>query len=157
MAGRRVDLHFGSSGSEDPQPRTHIMLIQLHTDKTVKEAAEALHIAVEAHHFGVMQVHDLRETMWKKGVELAHECLIFEVCQPQQAARVLEADMALNMALPCRISVYTEAGQTKIGMVSPVAMLTALSSDPQLQMVAADVEATTRAIIDSAAAAGRPA
>jgi uncharacterized protein (DUF302 family) len=61
------------------------------------------------------------------------------------------------MALPCRISVYTEAGQTKIGMVSPVAMLTALSSDPQLKMVAADVEATTRAIIDSAAAAGKPA
>ncbi len=32
-----------------------------------------------------MQVHNLKETMTKKGVEFARECLIFEVCQHQQA------------------------------------------------------------------------
>jgi uncharacterized protein (DUF302 family) len=64
--------------------------------------------------------------------------------------------MALTMALPCRLSVFTEAGQTKIGMISPVAMLAGLSSDPELQTVAAEVEATTRAIIGTAAMAGIP-
>jgi hypothetical protein len=32
-----------------------------------------------------MQVHNLKETMAKEGAEFARECLIFEVCQPQQA------------------------------------------------------------------------
>jgi len=117
----------------------------------------ALQTAIPAHGFGLLTIHDLADTLRGKGIGFREQCRIFEVCQPQQAARVLEADMALNMALPCRISVYTQDGQTRIGMVSPVAMLTALSTDPQLQTVAADVEATTRAIIDTAAAAGRPA
>ena len=53
------------------------MLIKLTTEKSVKEAATALQSAVEANHFGVMQVHNLKETMVKKGVEFARECLIF--------------------------------------------------------------------------------
>jgi hypothetical protein len=32
-----------------------------------------------------MQVPSLKETMAKKGVEFAQECLIFKICQPQQA------------------------------------------------------------------------
>ena len=43
------------------------MLITLATDKSVSEAAIALHAAVEANHFGVMQVHNLKETLTKKG------------------------------------------------------------------------------------------
>ena len=45
------------------------MLFKLSTDKTVSEAAAALQAAVQANHFGVMQVHNLKETMEKKGVE----------------------------------------------------------------------------------------
>jgi uncharacterized protein (DUF302 family) len=63
------------------------MLIRLSTDKSVSEAAAALEAAVQANHFGVMQVHNLKETVAKKGVEFERECLIFEVCQPQQAKR----------------------------------------------------------------------
>ena len=58
------------------------MIITLPTNKTVSETAAALQAAVDANHFGVMQVHNLKETMKKKGVEFTHECLIFEVCQP---------------------------------------------------------------------------
>jgi uncharacterized protein (DUF302 family) len=60
--------------------------------------------------------------------------------------------MALNMALPCRISVYTEAGTTRIGMIRPAAMLASLSADPSLREVARAVEASTMAIIQAAAA-----
>ena len=64
------------------------MLIKLSTDETVSDAAAALQAAVTANHFGVMQVHNLKETMAKKGVEFTHECMIDEVCQPQQAKKV---------------------------------------------------------------------
>ena len=42
------------------------MLIKLPTDKTVSEAAAALQAAVQANHFGVMQVHNLKETMTRR-------------------------------------------------------------------------------------------
>ncbi|MFM1811413.1 MAG: hypothetical protein RLZZ336_351 [Cyanobacteriota bacterium] len=131
-------------------------LVIVNTPQPFEEACSALEAAIPAHGFGLLTVHDLGETLRRKGIAFAEQCRIYEVCQPQQAARVLTADMALNMALPCRLSVYTEAGQTKIGMVSPVAMLGGLSSDPELQTVAGEVEVTTRAIIDTAATAGKP-
>lgn len=126
------------------------MLIQLNTDKTVKAAAEALHIAVAANHFGVMQVHDLKETMWKKGVEFAHECLIFEVCQPQQAKKVLDENMSISTALPCRISIYEEGGKTILASLKPTTLL-AMFNTPQLNDVAQEVEDTIHKIMTEAA------
>jgi uncharacterized protein (DUF302 family) len=82
------------------------MLVKLSTDKTVTETAAALQTAVQANHFGVMQVHNLKETMNKKGVEFTRQCLIFEVCQPQQAKKVLDQNMSVSTALPWRISIY---------------------------------------------------
>ena len=121
------------------------------TAKSFEEASADLHAAVEAHHFGLMAVHDLGHTLRSKGIDFAENCRVFEVCNPQQAARVLMSDMALAMALPCRISVYTEAGQTRIGMIRPEGMLSSLSSDPELMEVARQVEASTTAIIQMAA------
>ena len=66
------------------------MLIKLSAKKSVSEAATALHTAVQNNHFGVMQVHNLQETMKKKGVAFAHECLIFEVCQSLQCVAVIQ-------------------------------------------------------------------
>ncbi|MBN9447249.1 MAG: ABC transporter permease subunit [Bosea sp.] len=40
------------------------------------------------------------------------------------------------MVLPCRISVYTEAGETRIGMIEPERMLGVLSDDPALDAIA---------------------
>jgi hypothetical protein len=42
------------------------MLVKLSTDKGVTEAATALQHAVQVNHFGVMQVHNLQETMTKR-------------------------------------------------------------------------------------------
>lgn len=127
------------------------MMIQLNTGKTVEAAAEALQIAVEANHFGVMQVHDLAETMRKKGVEFAHECLIFEVCQPQQAKRVLDGCMSLSTALPCRISIYEEGGKTFVATLKPTTLL-AMFNTPQLDDVAQEVEDTILKIMTEAVA-----
>ena len=128
------------------------MLFKLSTDKTVSETAAALQVAVEANHFGVMQVHNLKETMVKKGVEFAHECLIFEVCQPQQAKKVLDQNMSVSTALPCRISVYEEEGKTILATLKPTTLLE-MFNEPQLRPVAKEVEKTIVKIMQTAAAA----
>ena len=126
------------------------MLVKLSTDKTVSEAAAALHAAVQANHFGVMQVHNLKETMAKKGVEFARECLIFEVCKPQQAKKVLDENMSVSTALPCRISVYEDDCKTILATLKPTTLL-AMFNTPRLESVAQDVEATMVKIIKEAA------
>jgi uncharacterized protein (DUF302 family) len=128
------------------------MLVKLSTDKTVSEAAAALHAAVQANHFGVMQVHNLKETMAKKGVEFARECLIFEVCQPQQAKKVLD-QMSVSTALPCRISIFEEGGKTIMATLKPTILL-AMFHTPQLEGVAQEVENTLVKIMSEAAKSG---
>ena len=127
------------------------MLVKLSTDKTVSAAAAALQAAVQANRFGVMQVHDLKETMTKKGVEFAHECLIFEVCQPQQAKKVLEQNMSVSTALPCRISIYEEGGKTVLATLKPTTLM-AMFDTPQLKAIAQEVEDTIVKIMKEAAA-----
>jgi uncharacterized protein (DUF302 family) len=118
--------------------------------KTFQQASADLEAAVARNGFGVLHIHDLGATLRGKGMEFSEECRVFEVCNPGQAVRVLGADMKLNMALPCRISVYTEKGRTLIGLIRPVQMLAALSQDPALAPVAREVEAKTIQMVDEA-------
>ena len=118
--------------------------------KSFAQASEDLEAAVKRHGFGVLHVHDLGETLRSKGEDFREQCKVFEVCNPGQAAKVLSSDMRLNMALPCRISVYTENGATKIGLIKPAQMLSSLSDNQQLGEVAEEVENKTIQMVDDA-------
>jgi uncharacterized protein (DUF302 family) len=118
--------------------------------KSFDQASADLEAAVKRHGFGVLHVHDLAATLRSKGIAFEEQCKVFEVCNPQQAARVLSTDMRLNMALPCRISVFTQKGKTKIGLIKPVQMLSALSQDPALVQIAKEVEQSTIQMVDEA-------
>lgn len=120
------------------------------SSKTFEQASNDLDAAVKRNGFGVLHVHDLGETLRSKGIEFSEECRVFEVCNPKQAAKVLSTDMRLNMALPCRISVFTENGATKIGLIKPAQMLAALSDNEQLSEIASEVENKTILMVDEA-------
>ena len=118
------------------------------TDKSFDQASADLESAVKRHGFGVLHVHDLGTTLRGKDIAFDEECKVFEVCNPGQAAKVLSTDMRLNMALPCRISVFTDKGKTRIGLIRPVQMLSALSQEASLVQVAKEVEEKTIRIVD---------
>ncbi len=120
------------------------------TEKSFEQAAEDLDAAVKEHGFGVLHTHDLGATLRSKGIQFEEDCKVFEVCNPAQAAKVLSTDMRLNMALPCRISVFTDKGKTNIGLIKPAQMLSSLSQDPTLVEVSEEVEAKTIDMIDQA-------
>jgi uncharacterized protein (DUF302 family) len=118
--------------------------------KSFNQATLDLQSAVVNNDFGIMHIHDLGNTLRTKGIEFNEECKVFEVCNPAQAAKVLAIDIRLNMALPCRISVYTDQGKTKIGLIKPVKLLYALSQDTALTEVAKNVEEKIIKIVDEA-------
>ena len=126
------------------------MCYMIETDKSFDQASIDLESAVKRHNFGVLHVHDLGTTLRSKGIVFDEQCKIFEVCNPGQAAKLLSTDMRLNMALPCRISVFTEKGKTKIGLIKPGQMLSALSQDVALVDVAKEVEEQTIEMVEEA-------
>ena len=110
------------------------------TPKSVEQAVADLQVAVQGHKFGVLHIHNLQETLKQKGVDFPNACQILEICNPQKAKEVLTNDMDLNMALPCRVSVYSKGGKTKIGMMKASALLKSLSDSPALARIAQEVE-----------------
>lgn len=126
------------------------MLYVVESTKSLEEAVERLEQAVPRHGFGIMGTHNLRETMAKKGVAFEAECRIYEVCNPHQAKKVLEANLEIATALPCRIAVYREHDRTKLATIRPTAMLD-LYPNPQLKGVAQEVETVIVRIMDEAA------
>lgn len=122
----------------------------------VKEATENvatvgkhLEEAVKAHKFDVMNVIDLKAKMAEHGVDLANECRIYEVCHPRQSKRVLEKDMTIATAMPCRIAVYEERGQVKMATLLPTEMLS-MFHFPELGPIAREVERELKAMMDDA-------
>lgn len=115
------------------------MLFEIQSEKTLDQVGADLEKAVVDHKFGVMTVHNLKETMKKKGVDFDRECRIFEVCNPQQAKRVLEKNMMISTALPCRISVFAERGKVRLATLKPTVLISHFNA-PELQEVAKEVE-----------------
>lgn len=97
-----------------------------------------------------MQIHDFGTTLQRKGIEFEEQCKVFEVCNPTEAAKVLSIDMRLNMALPCRISVFTEKSKTNISLIKPAQMLLALSKGKVLNKIATKVEEKMMKMINEA-------
>ena len=120
------------------------------TSKTPAQAVIDLEASVKQHGYGVLHTYDLKQTLASKGFDLPSACRILEICNPKQAAAVLTADMGMNMALPCRISVYQDDGRTLIGMVRPTLLLAALSDSAELRTIAEQVEHDIIAIIEAA-------
>ena len=127
------------------------MIYTRQTTKSVERATLDLQAAIAANGFGLLHTYDFRQILAGKGFELPAECRVFEVCNPRQASEVLAVDMALNMVLPCRISIYEQHGHTVIGMVPPSDLLPLVSTDPALGSSAAEVETTMKQIVDGAA------
>lgn len=125
----------------------------LHITETTKDADTAvrdLTEAVKRHNFGVLHTYDLQTKLAEKGFDLANRCRILEVCNPALASRVLTANMAISLALPCRISVYEENGATRIGTILPTALLAMFPATDELQSIARDVEKAILAMISEA-------
>lgn len=120
------------------------------SNKTVEQVLTDLQDRIKANAFGVLNIHNLKETLKNKGFDLTNACYVLDVCNPKQALHVLNQDIGMNVALPCRVSVYEDEGKTRIAMIKPTAMLNALSDSAELETVAQEVEATLIKIIREA-------
>ncbi len=125
------------------------MIYERQAKGTVDSVCKKILDAAAANKFGVISTIDMKEKMKSKGVPFDSQCFIIEVCNPLQAKKVLEANMSISTILPCRISVYQQAGKVKVAALKPTAVLR-IFDNPELQPVAKEVEDTIIRIINTA-------
>ncbi len=126
------------------------MLYKIESKKQLTEIGRDLESAAQKHKFGVLAIHDLKAKMQEKGVEFQGDCLIYEVCNPHQAKKVLERNPELSTALPCRISVYRTGAGCTLATLKPTSLVE-LFRDGDLRPVAEEVERTIVDIMQEAA------
>ncbi|MBE3553338.1 MAG: DUF302 domain-containing protein [Kyrpidia tusciae] len=121
------------------------------TDKSLEESVRALEESLKERRFGVLWQMDIPEKLREKGVSFDTPYRVLEVCNPQEAARVLGKELLVGYFLPCKIVVYRDGEKTKIGLPRPTMLLGHASEDAELREIARRVEEQLTAAVDAAA------
>lgn len=111
----------------------------IETNKTIDKAIEDLSKSLQEESFGVLWDFDLTSKLQEKGMEFSTPYRVLEVCNPEEADRVLKENKSVGYFLPCKIVVYEDNGLTKIGMPKPTTLLE-LTGDDRLKGIGLDIE-----------------
>ena len=99
------------------------------TNKSVQEVIDSLKEVAPRYKYGIQHIHNVQETLKSKGIDLGNECQIVDICNPIVAEQFLSEDMSLSIIMPCKISVYTQDGDTMIAMNSLVQLVDDINPD----------------------------
>ena len=116
------------------------------SNKTVQQVVDTIKEVAPKYKFGVQHVHNVKETLKSKGIDFKNDCQIVDICNPIIADQFLTTDMSLSIIMPCKISVYTEDGETMIAMNSLVQLVDDIN--PDMIEIAQTVQEQLLKIID---------
>jgi len=117
------------------------------SEKSVDKVVETLEEKISDFKFGILHIHNVKETLHSKGVEFEKECRILDICNPNFAKMFLSEDMSMSVVMPCKITVYEDEGQTNIAMNSLVQLVDDVN--PDMMEEAAKVQNTLLELIDA--------
>ncbi|SDN66640.1 DUF302 domain-containing protein [Alkalicoccus daliensis] len=117
------------------------------TSKGRQEAVDALEENLKEEKFGVLWNFDLTAKLQEKGTDFNTPYTILEVCNPEEANKVLSEELLAGYFLPCKIVVYEEEGTTKIGMPKPTELIEMVENE-SVKKQAADIETRMISCID---------
>ncbi|WP_369827127.1 DUF302 domain-containing protein [Cohnella sp. CIP 111063] len=72
-------------------------------------------------------------------MDFEREYHILEVCNPEEAKRVLTESPYVGYFLPCKIVIYEDNGNTLIGLPKPTVLMELLGNE-KLKAIAVDIE-----------------
>ncbi|WP_431802647.1 DUF302 domain-containing protein [Halobacillus andaensis] len=117
------------------------------TNERVEDAVNNLENSLKEEQFGVLWSFDIKDKLQEKGLDFKKEYRVLEVCNPEEAQRVLTENQMTGYFLPCKIVVYDDDGTTKIGMPKPTALINMINDDV-VHALAKDIEERLITCID---------
>jgi uncharacterized protein (DUF302 family) len=126
------------------------MFITARSRKSIGEVRQKFEDASAARKFGVQGIHNVTATLTSKGLVFDRKLYIYEVCNPGVAKKVLDTNIRISTALPCRVSIYVEGKDVVLETLKPT-MLLKMFREPTLEESAKEVETVIREILEEAA------
>ena len=126
------------------------MFITMRTRKSLGEVRQRFEEAAAENRFAVLGVHDVGERLRAKGLTFDRKFYVYEVCNPVAAKKVLDTNVRIGTALPCRVTIYTDGGEVVLETLKPTAML-AMFGEPSLDGTAREIESAIEAMMSAAA------
>lgn len=126
------------------------MIFSVESDKSFYEASVDLGEVLLRLGFVVLQVDDQGESLRNRGLACDEELKVFVVASPRLTEGLLAIDMRLGLALPWRLTVFTEEGVTRLGFLRPSMVLPALSPRAAKLPLTEEFEARLRQAVEEA-------
>lgn len=99
------------------------------TSKTVSQTVESVEKLLPNYGFGLQHIHNPQEKLADKGFNLENEVKIMDICNPKIAYEFFTQDMSIACAMPCKIAIYNDKGQTYVVYNSLVQIIDDLNPD----------------------------
>lgn len=117
------------------------------TKSSVQKVVDMLQAKLKENNFGVLHIYNLKEIFKSKGIEF-NEYQILSVCNPKFAKEALDTNLKVGILLPCKVSVYTDKGTTKIVLLKPTEAIGFLG-DERLNLLSKTIENILIEVVDS--------
>jgi len=124
---------------------THTVKTQKNIDDVITTLTEDL----KEIGFGVLETLDFKKILSEKNVELSNNYRLMEVCNPNLAKQVLEANPDLGLLLPCTIAVYRKDDENYISLARPTSLLS-MASENNLKFSGEEIEDNLIKVIEKA-------
>ena len=119
------------------------------TSKTQEEAILSVQMSVEAEGFKVLNALDIGNILRSKGLE-RDPIVILEVCHANSAYTLLAQNVDMGLFLPCKITIYRQAGQTFISALDPHFITQLIRPDSQVEKLVDEISSVLYRIVDNA-------
>jgi len=126
------------------------MFMTVRSRKSMGDVRQRFEEAAAERKFGVQGIHNVKATLNSKGLAFDRRLYIYEVCNPDAAKKVLDTNIRISAALPCRVSIYEEGREIILETLRPTVLLK-LFREPSLDVIAKEVETVIEEIMNEAA------
>ncbi len=118
------------------------------TNKSFDEAVESIALETEKAGFRVLHIHDVQDTLSKKGFTI-EPLKIIEICNAKNAYEALQKNISLALMLPCKINVYEKNGMVSLSALRPTVMKNVFP-DMDMTDLITEVDERMKEIVDKA-------
>jgi uncharacterized protein (DUF302 family) len=126
------------------------MFITVRSGKSLGDVRQKFEDAAAERKFGVQAIHNVTATLRSKGLAFDRTLYIYEVCNPAAAKKVLDTNLKIATALPCRVTIYVDGDEVVLETLKPT-MLLKMFNEPALSATAKEVETAIGEILREAA------
>ena len=111
------------------------MMITVRSRKSIGEVRQRFEDAAAERKFGVQGIHNVAATLQSKGLAFDRKLYVYEVCNPGAAKKVLDTNVKIGTALPCRVTIYTDGKEVVLETIRPT-VLVRMFDEPTLEPTA---------------------